>query len=185
MCTKFAFTNRNIHRIREAATKKYGFDICIRETSVVCMALPFGNLKKIQPFFIPHFRTAVAAIVMSFICHRHYNLIGGCFYVRYLYASSFVYSGKINTKPEPSIRVHSAHMYLSRLFILFHFNIAIDVIAVVKICLLVSFSPLCEFAIHAYNCDVMSKCPRRKCSFEKKFHCFVTSEHSTSAIRKL
>lgn len=118
MCTKFAFTNRNIHRIREAATKKYGFDICTRETSV-CMALPFGNLKKIQPFFIPHFRTAVAAIVMSFICHRHYNLIGGCFYVRYLYASSFVYSGKINTKPEPSRAfAYTAHtcIYLDYLF---------------------------------------------------------------------
>lgn len=68
-----------------------------------------------------------------------------------------------------------AHMYLSRLFILFHFNIAIDVIAAVEfVCLLywVSFSPLWNFPIYAQPivCDVeVCKCPRRKSDVIQKF----------------
>lgn len=78
--------------------------------------------------------------------------------------------GKINTNKR-------THMYLSRLFILFHFNIAIVVIAVVKfVCCLYHFHPS-EFS-NSCATDVMSKCPRRKSDAKQKFRCFYNTAHN-------
>lgn len=63
------------------------------------------------------------------------------------------------------------HMYLSRLFILFHFNIAIDVIAVVGICLFVSFSPLWIFQFMRNWCWCASVRNVKVMLYYKSFEC--------------
>lgn len=82
------------------------------------------------------------------------------------------------------------HMYLSRLFILFHFNIAIDVIAVVGICLFVSFSPLWIFQFMRNWCWCASVRNVKVMLYYKSFQCCFFSigvqhpENSPSAFRQ-
>lgn len=171
MCTKSAFTNRtSTDRERETNSKKYGFDMC----ASVCLHL--ATSRKFNCF---------SYLILDYDCYCYcysYCPLSAIDNVLIRLEGVFCVSVRA-VHPLLSIRSGqnaNAHMYLSRLFILFHFNIAIDVIAVVKICLLVSFSPL--WICNSCATDVMSKCPRRK-SDVTKVSLFCCIRNSTSAFR--
>lgn len=147
---EICFHQQNFHN------EEIWFCVCIGQTS---RRFTLHTLKcsSYAQFFGVYLLQTVYNLIGGWFCA--YCILGSCLYLRHM--DIYICINKHER----------THMYLSRLFILFHFNIAIDVIAVVGICLFVSFSPLWIFQFMRNWCWCASVRNVKVMLYYKSFQC--------------